>query len=104
MRKPVSSRKAREARFLRTFFYTRPVARDPLTDRFLVALDGASLGLLVREAETLHKIAHVAGMIADAVAAADQLPDARERPEVGVEALGARSLEKVCDEILFLPG
>jgi hypothetical protein len=68
------------------FFYPRPVLLDPVADGRLVALQGATRGLLRTPAQLMQQPSDMIDVIAHAEAALDQLRHPRAGPQIGVKA------------------
>jgi|SRR5215207_497250 len=87
----------------RDFFYPGPVLGKPGADHLLVALGGLRLWLLHAPARLPQQVAQAAGVVADPELALDELPDARERPAVALEAGGhGPAVEQAAESALLL--
>src|SRR6202167_2132059 len=89
---PLSSTKTTTARRRRAFFIPRPGAAPPVVDRLQILLSGLPPRPLPREPVTLEHPPHCSLGVSHAPAGLGDLDNARDRPEVGREPVGQRSL------------
>jgi hypothetical protein len=91
---PDSSRKTIAAFRRVAFFYSRPVLLDPGTNALLIALDGASRGLLWREPQAMQHTTDMRGVIPHAEAALNQPTHPRTGPQVRGQPRNLRTLDE----------
>ena len=77
---------------------------DPALNRGLVPFFGALLGLLAAPAQPAQEPEDVRRMVPDAEQFANQIGDARQRPQVGRLALGQRTTQQLAFQLAQLLG
>jgi len=101
-RKPDSSAKTMWAPSRAAFFYTKPIPALPAIDLLFVALQGATLRLLIAPAQLPEKPSHVIAVVADAELASNQLHHPIAGPQIGAVSMGHGSLQEKSYEPLLL--